>query len=51
MFVAIQHDRDKIRYTKKVKKTGEEEQMEMEELVNGKRTYMKEEANSPNSAK
>lgn len=45
---AIQHDRDKIRYTKRAKKLKEEEEaMDVTEIMSGKPIYLKEEADSP----
>ncbi|KHN83780.1 Nuclear hormone receptor family member nhr-40 [Toxocara canis] len=46
---AIQHDRDKIRYTKRAKKIKEEGAMEISDVTNGKAGFMKEEADSPQS--
>uniref|UniRef100_F1KW50 Nuclear hormone receptor family member nhr-40 n=1 Tax=Ascaris suum TaxID=6253 RepID=F1KW50_ASCSU len=46
---AIQHDRDKIRYTKRAKKIKEEGAMEISDITNGKAGFMKEEADSPQS--
>ncbi|VDD94888.1 unnamed protein product [Enterobius vermicularis] len=46
---AIQHDRDKIRYTKRAKKIKEEEAMDVTEITSGKSVFLKEEAESPPS--
>ncbi|VDK45962.1 unnamed protein product [Anisakis simplex] len=47
---AIQHDRDKIRYTKRAKKIKEENAMDISDIASGKCGFLKEEAaDSPQS--